>query len=360
MHSSAEHARCRATLKGGSRSFHLAAGLLPPRVREPAAVLYAFCREADDLVDQGGGISALRVLYDRLARLSAPLQAAQAGHALVAHETGNLALCDQLLADVLRRHRIPPEVLAGLLEGFGWDVEGRQYAGADDVLAYAMRVAGTVGLAMALVMGVRGRRPLLAAVALGVGMQLTNICRDVAEDARLGRLYLPLDWLAEEGIDAREFLLDPCASAGLTRVVARVLALADACYAVGDAGLASLPRDCQGGIRAARRLYSGIGHRLRRQGGDPMRGRTVVPLLAKLSCLVAPERVAIPASAFAAAEQACDLAAQPFLAHFPDTLLQPQAEEDREGGRVVWVLDLFERLERRNMALRAGEGDARA
>lgn len=355
MHSSTDLARCRATLKGGSRSFHLAAGLLPPRVREPAAVLYAFCREADDLVDEGGGIAALRVLHDRLARLT------PAGGAPDAPGwSSELSASDRLLAEVLARHQIPTTVLAGLLEGFGWDVEGRQYAGAADLLAYAMRVAGTVGLAMALVMGVRGQRGLVAASALGIGMQLTNVCRDVAEDARLGRVYLPIEWLAEEGIDVRHWLLDPVPCEGLNRVVRRVLDLADACYAVGDRGLLNLPRDCQGGIRAARRLYAGIGHRLRRQGADPMRGRTVVPAWGKLACLLAPEAVALAPSDLVLAEQACEFAAQPFLAHFPVALLQARGEAGEGNGRLLWVLDLFERLERRTAAMPPGRSDARA
>jgi len=355
MHSSIDLARCRDTLKGGSRSFHLAAGLLPPRVREPAAVLYAFCREADDLVDEGGGITALRVLHDRLARL-APTGGSQEAPAFAAE----LHAGDRLLAEVLAQHQIPTAVLGGLLEGFGWDVEGRQYSSAEDLLAYAMRVAGTVGLAMALVMGVRGRRALVAASALGIGMQLTNVCRDVAEDARLGRLYLPVSWLEDEDLDARRWLLDPVPAEGLSRVVRRVLALADACYAVGDRGLATLPGDCQRGIRAARRLYAGIGHRLRRQGGDPMRGRTVVPLWGKLGCLLAPEPVSLPEDALLRVEQLCDAAAQPFLAEFPTVLLQPRADADADQGRLLWVLELFERLERRSATLRSSSSDASA
>jgi phytoene synthase len=348
MSSSAELAQCRASLKGGSRSFHLAAGLLPPRVREPAAVLYAFCREADDLVDEGGGASALRVLHARLAQIEHGVDAPVA-----------LALRDVLLRDVLQRHQIPASVLGGLLEGFAWDVEGRQYEQIEDVLDYAMRVAGTVGLAMALVMGVRGRRALVAATALGIAMQLTNICRDVADDARLGRLYLPLAWMEHAGIDPQAWLMAPRSSPQLSQVVNRMLALADAFYALGESGLANLPADCRGGIRAASRVYAEIGHTLRRRGCDAMAGRTVVPMWRKLVSLVRPEASMVSVAELDWAEHAGAAAVQPFLAAFPAALLAPMPE-GAEGGRMVWVLKLFERLERRSMELRSSGGDASA
>jgi phytoene synthase len=351
MSSSAELAACRASLKGGSRSFHVASALLPRRVREPAAVLYAFCREADDLIDQGGGAGAVVALQQRLADLAA------------GGTDQPLPACDALLADVLAEHQVPPAVLAGLLEGFAWDVEGRQYRDIDALLAYAMRVAGTVGLAMALVMGVRGKRALLAATALGVAMQLTNICRDVGEDARLGRIYLPLAWLEDAGIDPEAWLTAPQHSPALAAVVERLLDLADAFYALGDAGLDTLPGDCRTGIRAARRLYAEIGHSLRRRGCNPLAGRTVVGPWRKLSCLLAPVRsggigapVGMPDPEV---ERAFEAAAMDFLEAFPTALLNPTAPQ-HAAGTVVWVLDLFERLERRSMALQSGAADLQA
>ena len=351
MSSSTELAQCHAALKGGSRSFHLAAGFLPPRVREPAAVLYAFCREADDLVDEGGGAAALRLLHARLALLAQDPAAVQ---------PLRIPLRDTLLGEVLQRHEIPADVLAGLLEGFAWDVEGRQYADIEALLAYAMRVAGTVGLAMALVMGVRGRRALVAATSLGVAMQLTNICRDVADDARLGRIYLPLDWLRSAGIDPEQWLLDPQPSPALTGVVQRLLVLADAFYQLGDEGLANLPGDCRTGIRAARRVYAEIGHSLRRRGGDPMAGRTVVPLWRKLACLVRPVRTAVPEQDRAWAQHACEQAAEPFLGAFHPAVLSHPARDGAGHGRLVWVLNLFERLERRSMGIAQQDGDLQA
>ena len=97
--------------------------------------------------------------------------------------------------------RIPRALPEALLEGFAWDAAGRRYETLDEVEHYAARVAGCVGAMMTLVMGRRDPAILARACDLGVAMQLTNICRDVGEDARAGRLYLPLAWLRDNGID---------------------------------------------------------------------------------------------------------------------------------------------------------------
>ena len=180
---------CHAAIRVGSRTFHAASRLLPERVRGPALSLYAFCREADDAIDQSGEPrAALRTLEDRLER------------AYRRDPIDNAA--DRALADVVAKFQIPHAVPAALLEGFAWDAEGRVYDDLPALRAYAMRVAGTVGVMMSLLMGVRSPGALARAADLGVGMQLSNIARDVGEDARLGRVYLPRDWLREAGIDA--------------------------------------------------------------------------------------------------------------------------------------------------------------
>ncbi len=201
-------AACRALLRTGSRTFHAASRVLPGRVREPAIALYAFCRLADDAVDvDGGGHAALVELRRRL-------DLACAGRPLDGP-------ADRALADVLRRHAIPRDLPAALLDGFEWDCEGRRYPSYEALLDYCARVAGTVGAMMALLMGQRAPDVLARACELGVAMQLTNVARDVGEDARAGRVYLPLDWLRAEGIDADAWLAKPEFGAPVARVVAR-------------------------------------------------------------------------------------------------------------------------------------------
>ena len=117
-------------------------------------------------------------------------------------------------------------------------------------------------------------------------MQLTNICRDVGEDARAGRVYLPLDWLAEAGVDASELLARPTTSPALASVVKRVLALADTCYRRADRGMAHYPYDCRLGVRGARLIYAEIGRVVAKNGYDSVSTRAYTSKARKLFLLV--------------------------------------------------------------------------
>ena len=143
-------------------------------------------------------------------------------------------------------------------------------------------MAGTVGLMMTLVMGRREPDVLARACDLGVAMQLTNIARDVGEDARRGRLYLPGEWLDAAGVDRDAFLAHPTPTRAIRAVTARLLDEASRLYATSDAGIAQLPRDCRTAIRAARLVYSAIGESIRRADFDSVTRRAVVPLRRKL------------------------------------------------------------------------------
>jgi phytoene synthase len=266
--------RCREVLRVNSKSFYAASLFLPARVRGPTSVLYAFCRVADDAVDLVSpkqGPEAVARMRARLARVydGAP----------------DDAPVDRALAVVVRRFALPRAMPEALLEGFAWDVEGRRYADMESLHGYCARVAATVGAMMTVLMGARDPGVLARACDLGVAMQLTNICRDVGEDARNGRVYLPLDWLAEAGVDVDGFLARPTFTPELGAVIERTLREADRLYARSDAGVAMLPRDCRVAIRAARLLYSDIGGELRRRGGDSVSSRAVVPGARKAALL---------------------------------------------------------------------------
>ncbi len=116
---------------------------------------------------------------------------------------------DRAFAEVVAQFAIPRSLPEALLEGFAWDQGRRRYESLDDVCDYAARVAGTVGAMMALLMGRREPEVVARACDLGVAMQLTNIARDVGEDARAGRIYLPIRWFKEAGIDPDAWLADP-------------------------------------------------------------------------------------------------------------------------------------------------------
>lgn len=328
-------AACRAILRAGSKSFFAASLLLPSRVRDPATALYAFCRLADDAVDLGGDRACLDRLADRLDRIyrGTPLD----------HPV------DRALAPVVAGHHIPRVLLDALFEGFAWDAETRRYADLDALEGYAVRVAGTVGVMMALLMGVRHGPALSRALDLGVAMQLTNIARDVGEDARAGRLYLPLSWLVEAGIDAEAFLRAPRPSPALSGVVARLLSAADACYRRADEGIAALPAACRPAIIAARRIYAEIGTEVERAGHDSVSRRAVVGRGRKVSHLLA--ALAGPGLRAGDSRQA-PIAAGMFLldavalAGRPASV-EPQPARLRLGDRLGGVVDIFARLEQR-------------
>lgn len=314
--------------------------LLPRGVREPASALYAFCRLADDAVDATGE------RRDAVERLRERLRLAYAG-------TPQNDPADRALAVVVAQHRIPVALFDGLLEGFEWDLRGRRYDTLESLQAYAARVAGTVGAMMALLMGVHSAEGLARACDLGVAMQLSNIARDVGEDARMGRLYLPRDWLVEAGLDPDAWLARPVFSPALGAVVQRLLDAADGLYDRVDAGVARLPLACRPGINAARFMYAAIGHEVARRGLDSVSTRARVSGARKAWLLL---RAVTQLAPRAAPHALPPLAANRFLVNAVVAAVPPvEAPTQRAfADRLVWTAELFARLEARDPSQRSG------
>jgi phytoene synthase len=242
---------------------------------------------------------------------------------------------------------LPRPLLDALLEGFAWDAQARHYDSLEDVQAYGARVAGSVGAMMCWIMGGRSANTLARACELGVAMQLTNIARDVGEDARNGRLYLPRRWLHEVGLDPDAWLAQPCISPALQVVVERLLQEADRLYRQATAGVSGLPRDCRAAIVAARLIYAEIGHQLRRDGLNPVDRRAVVGRSRKLALLSRAWWPLLPSSELA---QRPPL---PAIAYLVDVCVQAgatpvelrpgRALRRPVGERVIWMIELFER-----------------
>lgn len=276
----ADMSDCRRLLKKGSHSFFAASLLLPFEYRQPITALYAFCRVADDVVDLGADPRA------GLGELRGRLEQIYAGRP-------RDAAVDRAFCDTVHRHGIPVTLPAALLEGFAWDVEQRRYQSLSDTYAYATRVAGTVGAMMAILMGVRDTEILSRACDLGVAMQLTNIARDVGEDARAGRVYLPTEVLSSNGVDVDEWLRNPTVNAGIRVTVKEILEVADTLYARAAWGISQLPVSVRPGIFAARSIYAEIGREIERRHYDSVSQRAVVPVGRKLTLLALTLRQAL-------------------------------------------------------------------
>ena len=265
---------CRRSIRGGSKSFYAASMLLPPAPRARAYALYGFCRRADDLVDRGADA---RAACDALeARLEAIYDGRPGADPV-----------DRAFADLVRDCDIPEALPQALIEGFAWDASGLRYDTISQLRAYAARVAGTVGAMMALVMGVRDEAALARATDLGVAMQLTNIARDVGEDAKAGRLYLPRAWMRDAGIDPDAWLAAPQFDARLGRVTQRLLDEAARLYDRARPGVALLPAACRPAIHAAARIYREIGMEAERAGFDTVGARVSTSTGRKVSLALA-------------------------------------------------------------------------
>ena len=263
---------CRAAIRTGSLSFYAASKLLPRSVRDPSLALYAFCRLADDEVDEGEQkASAVLRLRDRL-------DLAYEGRPENAPE-------DRAFAAIIEHFDMPRELPEALLEGLAWDAMGRRYETLSDVRGYSARVASAVGAMMCVLMKVRDPDTLARACDLGVAMQLTNIARDVGEDARAGRIYLPTEWFDDAGLNVDGFLNDPKATDVVAGMVKRLLEHARQLYFRSQAGINALPLNARTGIWAARLVYDGIGTEVRRNRYNSIDQRAHTSKLQKVGWL---------------------------------------------------------------------------
>lgn len=262
-----------AIIRRHSRSFALASQLLAPELRDDAHALYAYCRRADDAIDLAPPGHAPLAL-DHLRR---ELESIYAGSALAEPIAAGFQR-------VVFERRVPKDYPDALLEGFELDSLGTRYASLAELYRYCWCVAGSVGAMMCHVLGVRRERAVVHGAHLGMGMQLTNISRDVAEDWAHGRLYVPAELLPDLR-PAQSWPPPPDTLRLLSIAVKRLLLEAERFYRSGDAGLPDLEPRSRLAIATARHIYSSIGDRLAARDHDVAAGRVVVPAQRKLLCL---------------------------------------------------------------------------
>ncbi len=260
----------REIIDKGSKSFALAARLFDRKTYERAIMLYAWCRHCDDQIDgqilgQGQDSPDPKEQSRRLAELRSQTADAMAGKPPEQDVF-------RAFQRVFQEAAIPPRYPEELLVGFEMDLNRHQYENFEDTLQYCYHVAGTVGAMMACVMGVRDEAILQRAIDLGLAYQLTNICRDIMQDAEDGRIYLPKDWLQEASVPLNAAAF-PGHASELFPVCLRMLKEADHYYQSAVYGIAHLPARCAWTITTARAIYRDIGRVLKASHDSPWRER---------------------------------------------------------------------------------------
>jgi len=341
MMNDADLDHCREAIREGSYSFHAASKLLPASVRDPALALYAFCRIADDEVDNGDHKpAAVLALRDRL-------DLAYAGRP-------KNAPADRAFTALIEEFDMPRALPEALLEGLAWDGMERRYATLSDLRGYSARVASAVGAMMCVLMRVRDAQALARACDLGVAMQLTNIARDVGEDAGARRLYLPTDWMAAEGIEPEAFFANPEATPAIRLMVRKLLREADRLYHRSEPGVKRLPLNARPGILAARYCYDAIGRKLARNGYDSVTQRAFTTSRQKLGWLGVS---VLRAGALTILPESPVIYAKPL----PETAFLVEAAAHPEAAKTGWgdnVLSVLSQLEARDRADRGLEQTA--
>jgi phytoene synthase len=259
-----------ASISAGSKSFRFASQLFDLPTRERSWLLYSWCRACDDVTDgQTLGHDAVAV-DDPAARIAFLKQ--MTARALAGEPTGIVPF--EALRTVAAECRIPPAIAADHLAGFERDAAGWRPRTTDDLLSYCYQVAGAVGVMMAHVMGVAPDQQdtLDRAADLGIAFQLANIARDIVEDAKVGRVYLPAEWLEFEGLGHAD-LADPRHRPALARMALRLSDMADAYRRSARVGADRLPFRSRWAVLSASGIYGEVATRAAALGPRAWDGR---------------------------------------------------------------------------------------
>jgi phytoene synthase len=261
---------CRAIARVHSKTFYLSSLFLSPAQRRAVWAVYAFCRTADDIVDR---VAPARERLDAIDAWEHQLVASYAGRV-----TGPVF---PAFADAARRFAIPIQPALDLLRGARLDVSVRRYATYNDLREYCYLVASTVGLLVMPILGTLSTDAAGYGIALGRAMQMTNILRDVGEDARMGRIYLPAEDLRRFGCD-ESTILTSTVDERFVALMRFEIARARAMYREAEPGVALLAPESRYTVRLALALYRAILDRIEANGYDVFTRRAYVPLPAKV------------------------------------------------------------------------------
>ena len=261
---------CQQKAAQSGSSFYYSFMFLPPERRRAITALYAFCREVDDAVDEPADAQVARAKLEWWRREVAQLYAGNAQHPVT-----------KALVPAIGPFNIQQQQLGAIMDGMEMDLAQTRYPDFESLRTYCHRVAGVVGVLAASIFGYRNSRTLEYAENLGLAFQLTNIIRDVGEDARKDRIYLPADEMQRFGVSAAQ-ILDAQHTEGFSRLIEFQAQRVKSCYAEALAALPAEDRRAQrpGLVMAA--IYRTLLEELRRDGYQVLTRRTALTPIRKL------------------------------------------------------------------------------
>ena len=274
---------CESITKLHAKSFYFAAKFLPEHKRKAVYPIYAFCRHVDDEIDEIGEGDEAKAI-EAVERWKVDLEEiyfnSKAQRRKGAKMLGKVSGCEikgqneVFIAweDLLKTYKIPQNLPLELVQGVLMDTNIKRYETFDELYIYCYRVASTVGLMSLEVLGFTDKKALEYAEAMGIAMQLTNILRDVKEDAAIGRIYLPQEDLrrfniSEEQIFASEF------DENFVEMMKFQIARAKDYYAKGEKGIALLEKDSRFTVLLASKIYAKILDEIEKQNYNIFKGR---------------------------------------------------------------------------------------
>ena len=257
------------TLKKHAKSFYFAGLLLDKQTLHDASVLYAFCRQLDDAAD-------IEDMSEKSVKLQQLITDYRTDHS---QNEINIAF-----KKIKKQYQLNNQFIDDLILGVSSDLQFKQPKDLKELIFYSYQVAGTVGGLMARILGATNEKAWRFAIDLGIGMQLTNISRDVKEDALNNRIYLPQDQLGSD-IDATT-ILNPEHKTKVYHVTKEILNTADKYYQSGFSGIYYIPKKNKFSIFIAGMLYQSIGSKVLNNNEKFLKQRVYLTLFEKIIILI--------------------------------------------------------------------------
>ena len=251
-----------ADLKREGKSFYWASFFLPRNLKIKAGILYSICRHFDDVAD--------RHSKDQTSYLKKSIEEIKRNK-------------NNKVNIFLQKNKINDSIFIDLIEGLILDQKKTRIQNEEELIKYSYHVAGTVGLMMSKILQIENRKAAKSAIDLGIGMQLTNIARDVYEDSKMKRIYLPAEWIPDISLNNLTNLNESNSQKDkkISKAILKVIRLSEKFYKNGFAGLKYIPISTRLGVFIAANIYRGIGIKIKSNKKKYLRERIYLNLFEK-------------------------------------------------------------------------------